>query len=251
MTNAHFRVSFLFLALFTFLATLISSQAHAFSRAKNAQKAERTDEAPIERGNYSPMEQRSWYVAVNGAMGFVSDASLHSTGGIGFDGKVAFDTGYGFSGAIGHSFGIHNNTFSNVRVEIEEGYYSNDMNKFTSSSNGTTDLSDSLTMQTTMLNVYADLDSNIAWKPYFGAGVGAGRIKAVSSSLNLDNTEAVVAYQGMAGVTYQPVSMHNTAFSAGYRYLTSSDPKFTSKNSSEETLSYASHILEMGMRLRF
>lgn len=243
MTSVHFRISFLFLALFTFLASLISADAHAFKKPKEAAK-------PVKR-QAATIDTPSWYGALHGSVNFVTDSTLHEVRGAGLSGTVTFDNDYGVSLAVGRSMGIQTSMLSNVRLELEQSHRVSNAAKFIPNTGTAVTLDDETTMQTTMVNGYADFDSGAPWKPYLGLGLGLGRMSVNSTTLNVDDTQAVFAYQGLAGMTYQPSSMRNAGIVFGYRYLGAMDPTFTSASGSEIDMEYAAHILELGARLRF
>jgi|GEM_PF-1687968 len=243
MQTMQFRISFLFLALFTFLATLISAEAHAFKKPKEAPKPIRRETAAI--------DTPSWYGALSGSVNFVTDSTLHEVRGTGLSGTVTFDNDYGVALAVGRSLGIHTSMLSNVRLELEQSHRVSNAAKFIPNTGTAVTLDDETTMQTTMVNGYADFDSGAPWKPYLGLGLGIGRMSVSSNALNIDDTQTVFAYQGLAGMTYQPTSMRNAGIVFGYRYLGAVDPTFASSIGSDIDLEYAAHILELGARLRF
>ncbi len=75
-----------------------------------------------------------------------------------------------------------------------------------------------LRSQSLMLNAYYDINTNSAFTPYVGAGIGFAKVKAklTSSVMNTNADSTKMAWQVGAGVAY--ALNDNVAIDLGYRY---------------------------------
>lgn len=154
-----------------------------------------------------------------------------------------FNNGFVVNGAYGRRFG-------NLRGEIEVGYQSSGVQShgnvraggialanedagvlITGSANlGTTvgtlvaDGQGDLNTLFLMANMYYDLDTGTAFKPYVGVGAGVGFVDVAYSPSGvgiIDDNTTSFAYQAMAGVAYEISPM--VEIFAGYRYRATLD----------------------------
>ncbi|MCI5048767.1 MAG: outer membrane beta-barrel protein [Rickettsiales bacterium] len=248
MTLRAVRLYYLALGLVMAFAVVMAESAQAQSYQKGSRPfIKTTKNKKVGRGMVVP----GWYFGFSGGMGFVSDGSFEETGGAGRNGDLSYDEGYGFTGSVGYRFSGRNLFSDSIRVELEGGLWVNKVESFAQSTGVMNTLDDEVTMQTTMMNVLFDFNAGSGFKPYVGAGIGAGRMTLDSSFFNVDDTDAVFAYQGMLGITYQPWGMKNTEFGLGYRYLGTSDPQFTDTSGTVIDTEYSAHLIELNTRFRF
>ncbi len=194
----------------------------------------------------------TWYVGLTGSVAFVSDADYNETGGVSpLNGTIEYEDGYGLTGAVGYRFNRGSDV--NLRVEGELGIRQNNMERFISTTNSVTNLTDDIEVKSSMVNGYLDFPLGGGWRPYVGAGVGAANVKIDSADLAVSDNDTVFAYQGMVGIYYQPPSMKQLEIGVGYRYFDIGDPDFTTSNVSGSTseIEYDSHNLEAGARIYF
>lgn len=196
----------------------------------------------------------SWYVALGTSVNFVEDSTYaEKTGTAPIRGTLETKDGYGITGALGYRPRNTGTLADNLRFEVEIGTRSNETDKFVSSGSGTiTAFSEDVVADTLMANMYLDMNLGPNWRPYVGAGIGGARVKLESNSLNINDEDMVMAYQGMAGLYYTPTSFPAADIGLGYRYLGTSDPNFNINSSGRRIdAEYSSHSLEVGTRLYF
>ena len=111
-----------------------------------------------------------------------------------------------------------------------------------------------------MANVFADLGEGFV-TPYVGAGLGLANVdvRAGNSSplipVAFDDSDSVMAYQAMAGVTFSLLPL--LEIDVGYRYFVSTDVKATGSSPTIPTISFNSETgathqaITVGLRLDF
>lgn len=187
-----------------------------------------------------------WYVGLSGGMSFLNDSDVGGAS----TGNVDFDNGGFANVSLGYLPPIRG--FGNFRVEAELGYHYNSID--TVQLGATTGTSrGNVQMYSYMANLYYDFRGSTRWAPYVGAGAGGASVNIDrSSSLALTgDSDHVLAYQLMAGVSYRPATLPNTEWYAGYRYFTAQDPEFTNASGRLELDDLISHNAEVGARFRF
>jgi opacity protein-like surface antigen len=139
----------------------------------------------------------------------------------GLSGRVESNTGFNVGGAVGLKFLEH------FRTEVNLGYRQNETEKLHIQP-GVDDAKGSLSMLSVLFNTYAEYDFDIGVNPYFGLGVGYGRVELDSenknSSFQVDSVDNAFLWNVMAGVSI-PFS-DITTFNVGYRYLATDDLNF-------------------------
>lgn len=155
----------------------------------------------------------------------------------GTSGDIQYDNAVSFAGALGLRLS------HNVRLEGEIAYKSNSADTIDFSTTGQVPLEGKLKSFTGLMNVYYDFD--VPWKvqPYIGAGLGFGWFEGDISAPNgpsfvKDTTNLI--WNAGAGIKYRTRS--NVAFTAGYRYLDSTDLDFGSAN-----VDYSDHEIRVGI----
>jgi opacity protein-like surface antigen len=162
-----------------------------------------------------------------------------------------FDSGAGFGITLGRSF-------DQFRGELE---YTARMNDIKSHSlNGGATLPGSrgeAKSDAFMLNGYYDIDTNSAFVPYVGAGIGMAKVKfdnfGVAAIPNvLNDSESQFAYQFMAGGEYRFAD--TWGLFAEYRYFATSDVDVTTTaatGSVSNSIAYKTNNVLLGARFRF
>lgn len=177
------------------------------------------------------------YVSATGAATFLSDSDLED-GGV--EGEAEFDTGYGFTGALGQSWDPL--PLGTLRTEIEAGYRKNDVDEISAlgitAGGGDADIR----ALSGMVNVALDLNL-LLFQPYVMGGVGLANLKFESDDFDVDDSDTVFAYQAGVGVGI-PVAI--VTLYGGYRYFATADPEFEGTDAE-----YHSHNVEVGVRLGF
>jgi opacity protein-like surface antigen len=138
------------------------------------------------------------------------------------------------------------------RVELEYTRRSNplDQVKFVQGSfNG----GGNVTADSLLLNFFGVLHDNSQWSPYAGVGIGVARIDAsglkVTGQPMSTGSDVVFAYQLGGGIDVALTDYLN--LDLGYRYFSSTRPKFTEANGHKFEMDYISHNAVLGLRVGF
>lgn len=138
------------------------------------------------------------------------------------------------------------------RIELEYTRRSNqvDQMKFT---DGSFKGSGDLTADSLLLNLFGVFRDNRPWSPYAGVGIGAARIEAsdlkVSGNPMGSGSAIVFAYQLGAGLDLALTD--NLILDLGYRFFSSTKPRFNEVNGQKFDVDYMSHNAILGLRLGF
>jgi opacity protein-like surface antigen len=110
-----------------------------------------------------------------------------------------------------------------------------------------------VTADSLLFNFFGVLHDNSRWSPYLGAGIGAARIEASDLQVTgqpLGKGSAVVlAYQLGAGFEYALTD--SLSFDLGYRYFSTTSPRFTEADGSGFGMDYVSHSAVLGLKVGF
>ena len=227
------------LCLATTAATLIAAHASAQTYPAPVQQ-------PATYMNYQSQFHQdnwpNWYVGLSGQVSFVSDATVKGAS----TGKMSFDTGHAYTGAIGYRPYQTDSLLDSMRFELEGQYRSTDLDSFAG-----TPIDNDLTGYGIMFNAYYDIITGTQLTPYIGAGAGMMWWDLESPALATDDIDGVFAYQLMTGAYYSPESIPNTDWGIGYRYIGTGDPEFTNNLASTIEHDYDSHNVELLARFRF
>jgi len=187
--------------------------------------------------------------------------------------ETEFDTGFTVSGAVGRKYG-------NARAELEVAYQKNDIDTHSNVSAagialGAEDAGVLVTGATSnlgvsvanlvadgrgevetiylMANAYYDFAIDSKLTPYLGAGLGVGFVDvnyAPSGVTIIDDDDTVLAYQVMAGVSYD-VSEAIALF-AGYKYRATTNVDVDATLfAADFDIENGSQIVEVGLRFSF
>ena len=178
----------------------------------------------------------NWYVGLHGGVNFHPDSDV-TIGGT--TSELETDAGY----LLGASLGYQLATVP-MRFELEYTFRRNVADTL-----GGLPQDGDLDSHSTMVNSYYDFQTETAWSPYVGAGIGASNVEFNDPTAPLDDT--VFAWQLMVGLSYEPQTvMPNTVWSVGYRYFATDDAEFSFAGVPGE-VEYSSHGVEAGARFRF
>ena len=190
----------------------------------------------------------STYVGVHGMWTDLKD----------FDFKVApgtvesrFDSGMGFGITLGR-------TFDQFRGELEYSSRKNDIKSH--SLNGGSTLAGSkgeAKSDAFMLNGYYDINTNSAFVPYIGAGIGMAKVKFDDFGVDaipdvLNDNESQLAYQFMAGGEYRFAD--TWGLFAEYRYFATEDVDVTTSAATggvANSIAYKTNNVLVGARFMF
>lgn len=190
--------------------------------------AETTTDSP----NFRTLEV--YYLSLKGGVTSFSDISFNQFEDDPDMGKLTATLGTGIEGAV--AFGWK---FKDGRVELEGGYYKNDVETI----NNVSVTGIEYTMATLMVNGYYDIETHSNWRPYLGAGIGAANI-IVDVPGSRDDAYAI-AYK-MGGGLGVDVSRHLT-LDLGYMFLLTSDFSLTTPDG-EFVEGIAGHTVALGFR---
>lgn len=108
-----------------------------------------------------------------------------------------------------------------------------------------------LETQSIMVNAYYDFNTNTAFTPYVGAGIGYAKVKGSLSSsvLSMDTDDTNFAWQVGAGVAY--ALNDNVSLDLGYRYTDMGDISKQYSTTNDYKIDVDSHELLLGARYSF
>ena len=138
------------------------------------------------------------------------------------------------------------------RVELEYTRRSNplDQAKFVE---GSFKGGGNVTADSLLLNFFAVLHDKSPWSPYAGVGIGAVRFEA--ADLKVDGqpmgTGSSVAFAYQLGGGIDIALTDHLNLDLGYRYFSSTGPKFTEANGRKFEMDYVSHNAILGLRVGF
>jgi opacity protein-like surface antigen len=184
------------------------------------------------------------YLSATGGAVFPSDTNSN----IGT--RLSYDTGYSALAALGLGILI-------ARVEIEAGYRQADVARATVAGVGLPAGGDTR-MISGMVNGYIDIPfSLLGFKPYIGAGLGAARVDlshvTAAGAPLLDGHQTVLAFQGMAGLSYALAS--HVTLTLGYRFFGTDNVQVRSQSGATSVSvkqdGLRTQSAELGLRLTF
>ncbi|MEX2642288.1 MAG: outer membrane beta-barrel protein [Acetobacterales bacterium] len=179
-----------------------------------------------------------WYVDFGLGFVVVADADV-SQGGT--TGELSADHGVGGSLAVGYRWR------ENVRFDLELAYRDSDLDRIEVGGfgfTGSADVDGSVSSLSGMINGYYDVDFGWLVTPYVGAGVGMAQVTVDSSTLSVDESDTVLAYQGILGLSYEISPA--LAARLSYKLFMTSDPEWG--NTEGE---YTANSVELGLSYRF
>lgn len=147
-----------------------------------------------------------------------------------------FEPGWLGLGGAGYAFS------SGIRLEGEIGYRRNSVDNGPGNAEA----------WSVMGNALYDFNTGTRFTPYVGAGIGGARLNfnnVSAGSTSIDDSDTVLAYQGLAGVTYRLNT--NINLDLGYRYFTTEKPNFRTRAGGTVESDYDDHAVVLGLRYRF
>ena len=174
-------------------------------------------------------------------------------------GKLENDPGFN----VGMAFGMH--FWEHLRSELQLTYRENEVDKMSLRNEGNS-ASGHIGMLAIMANQYVDWDFGIGVVPYFGAGIGWGRVEieaknSVRNQSKINGKDSVFAWSLMAG-GYYPIN-DVLDISLGYRYIATTKPKVKSNLTNPQPTppdekiarrikaEFDAHEVVMGLRFNF
>ncbi len=204
-------------------------------------------------------DTKGFYVGIAGGWNHTNDADLDgrpdgTTTGL----SESFDEGWVGLANTGYRWS------NGLRTEIEGGYRRNDVDSATGSITGSTSSTadGDYSSWSAMANVIYDLNhlynaSTSSFTPYVGAGIGVARVKLDSTingpgfgiPLPINDTDTVLAYQGIAGLNY--ALNDKVDLGVSYRYFWTQDPRFNTDTGVDFDGEYNNHAILVGLTYKF
>ncbi len=164
------------------------------------------------------------YVEYSGGASFVPNQRIiGASSSVDFEGRAESDVGFNVGGAIGGRF------YEYFRGELQFTYRENEVTSMPIK--GQRSPADGhIGLMTVMANGYVDYDLGIGVVPYFGVGIGWGRLEldaknrsdfAGPDQTSIEGADSVFAWSLMVGGSY-PVN-EVLDISLGYRYIATTD----------------------------
>lgn len=202
-------------------------------------------------------ELRGTYAAIEGGAGWVgSERFFQATAVTGVITNSAtydadFDTGWAIFGSLGYAFG------NDLRAELEVGYRHNEIESLRRLAPAPGNLAPDgdLSEFTVMANLLYDFHLGDRLTLSIGAGIGADQANLDVGTLGFDDDEWVLAYQGIAGLSY--AIGDQTQLFVNYRYLHADAPEYTAAtapNTVQQTSflgDLGKHTATLGLRFAF
>jgi OmpA-OmpF porin, OOP family len=192
-----------------------------------------------------PAHAKGWYIGLEGGASWVGDNDvdyrLTSAGLTTFaDVPIAtFDTGWVVAATLGYEM-------QGWRMEGELAWRSNDLEQLTGLPVSTGDLDE----LTAMYNMTYQLPLGETLGVYFGGGAGIDY--AMLNTLDVDDSDINLAFQGIAGINV--AISGSTELTLAYRYLQVLDPEFEERSDPGTVLrfeDFQKHAVTIGIRYTF
>jgi opacity protein-like surface antigen len=178
------------------------------------------------------------YVAGSGFFLGLTDTDFRDTSFTSAEADIEGDDGWG----AGLALGLRGASF---RVEGEVVFRQNDLEvRGSTPVIGAVSLDGDVSALALMGNLYFEPWIALPLKPYLGAGLGGARVAFEAEELDADDTDWVLAYQGMAGLAVDLAP--DVAIFGGYRYFATDEPAIEGTD-----IEYRTHNLELGLRFTF
>ncbi len=190
----------------------------------------------------------NWYLGTHAQLSYVADAGV-DTSITGAD-EIEFDTGYALGFSIGYRPNTRLSVLKDMRFELEYSYRDAEPSTLTAPA-GNSALDADFLSHNIMFNTYYDFNNASQWTPYIGGGLGVAFVTLSENTLNIDDSDEALAYQGMLGVSYAPTTLPDTEWGIGYRYVGMTDPEFLDTAGNGFEHEYHSHNVELQARFRF
>jgi opacity protein-like surface antigen len=183
---------------------------------------------------------KGWYVGLEAGLSNVADSEAIYDSGVPTLTEGTFDNGWAVMASVGYAM-------QNWRIEFEAAWRSNDKDVFVFLPVSTGDL-DELTVMYNMTYAFP-LGNGLD----LAVGGGAGLDYAMLDIVNLDDSDANFAYQGIVQLNY--ALSPSTELTLGYRYLHVLDPEFEEPNAAPPVNirfeDFDKHAVTVGVRYTF
>jgi opacity protein-like surface antigen len=199
-------------------------------------------------GALAQTDRPDFYVGIHGELSWVQETDLE-VGGTSI-GDLEYDVEYAAGAALGYRPDTQG-FLGQTRYELEVMYREGDFDNLSNATIAPGGFGGSIESYVVMANAYYDFNIWDRWVPYVGAGVGAAQHNFDSITINVDDDDTVLAYQGMLGIAYKLQPYEHTLIGLGYRYFGTTDPEFTTASGASLEHSYDSHNMELFLRLPF
>jgi opacity protein-like surface antigen len=225
-------------------ATVADAPPEDDTPAPGGDADEGASEEALEVAGGPRAEERSldgWYVDVGGAYTLIEDSDLVDGRLPGGRGELEVDDGYAVTGAVGYGYG------NGLRTELELAYRESDLDAISGGGFGVVGsrgVGGDISAFSGMVNVYYDYRVNGGFVPYIGGGIGGASIDLDSSTLGVDDSETVFAYQFMGGLRY-PLN-DRLWLRVGYRFFSTEDLEIQGTEAE-----YVTHNVEAGLTFAF
>lgn len=192
-----------------------------------------------------------WYGALHGELSFAEETDLQLNGPQ--VGQVSYDVEYAAGVALGYRPDLRGrgSLLNNARIELEATYREVDFDDLSNRTIAPAGFGGSIESYVVMANAYYDFHNNSNWTPYAGAGLGYASHQFDSVTIQTDDDDGVVAYQGMAGLAYRIEPYNNVDVGFGYRYFGTQEIDVTSATGASVEMDYDSHNIEAFLRVGF
>ncbi len=193
-------------------------------------------------GAANAAEGKGWYTGVQGGVNLEQDSALAGSTPAGSN--IDFDTGWVGLADAGYRWG------NGFRTELEGGYRRNDIDSVSTGGSG------NVSAWSAMGNVIYDLGNLYGIRdythvtPFVGAGIGAAGVKAnLGAPTGVNESDTVLAYQGIAGVTYNVTPAID--LNVSYHYFWTQDPGYSGNGGASYDTEYQNHSILVGMNYNF
>ncbi len=198
----------------------------------------------------------NWYVGLHGSLDYVGESSVNDNPVVD---SISNDFGFGYGASLGYRPATDTNILKNMRFELEWHQQQNDIAE-ADTILGSVPADGTFKVSAFMANVFYDFVTTDQYQqpkplvPYLGAGVGIASLTMDDAGLTLGNTnnsDDLMAWQLMAGLSYAPQFMPFSEWVLGYRYFSTTDASFNYITGTTFDVDYSSHNLEAGIRFLF
>lgn len=188
--------------------------------------------------------QAEWYTGADGGVDFLRDADIkgREADGTSFKDRSISNAGYALLLQGGYDFG-------GPKAELEVGWRSAGLKSLQESEGRRSGSTSSLSF---MANGLYEFLPKSSWHPFLGAGLGAARTSARwknDEGTFLKDADWVLAYQAMAGVSYD--LSRTWGVKVQYRYFGALDSSYTSTDGTVAEIGYSSHSVLAGVTYKF
>lgn len=188
-------------------------------------------------GSSSTLNAENWYVGGNIAGVYLDDSDIDN----GVSGKAEFETGYGFSGVVGHYF-------NPWRIEGEISYRENDYDKVGVDGGQKVNVGGSMKSLGVLVNGYYDFNLAEGISPFLKIGVGGARLDTdavTGGGVSIrDDDSWQFAYQLGFGIGWQAMKVLTVDLS--YCFFATLNPDFKGLE-----MEYQTHNILLGIRYSF